>query len=219
MASRDRAGLDASQRGALRVAGGAGLVFAASYFAHVLLQSPGPADGSASTVAAYVSEHRIRVLLSEAINGIGLIAFVPFLAALVGSLQEPGERVGATAVLVSGTVFVVLGLVSTAAETAMVRVAKTGERAAVLTLFELQATVPIVFAVTAFTGATALALLRTRLLPRWLGIVGLAASAVFLLGAVLSIFGTAERESSPFGPLMFLAWMLLLCIGLFRVTR
>jgi len=69
------------------------------------------------------------------------------------------------AVLVSGTVFAVLGLVSTAAETALVRVAGTGVGSAVLTLFELQAKVPIVFAVTAFTGASALALLRTGYCP------------------------------------------------------
>jgi hypothetical protein len=145
--------------------------------------------------------------------------FVLFLAALLGPLRQTGEWFGATAVGVSGTVFVALGLVSTATETALVRVVGTGERAAVLVLFELQAAVPVVFAVTAFTGTTALALLRTRLLPRWLGVGGLGASAVFLLGAVLSIFGAAEGESSPFGPALFIAWMFVLCIGLLRADR
>jgi hypothetical protein len=216
MASQARGGLEAGQRRDLRVAGTAGLAFAACYLGHVLLQRPGPADGSAATVAAYFAEHRTKTLLSEAINGIGLIAFVPFLSGLVGPLRQLGARGGATAVLVSGTVFVALGLVSTAAETALVRVSDAGEHAAVSTLFELQASVPIVFAVAAFTVASALTLMRTRLLPRWLGIAGLVAAAVFLVGAILSIFGTAEGESSPFGPLLFLAWMLILCIGLLR---
>lgn len=211
--------LDAEQRGPLRVAGGAGLVFAALYLAHVVLQSPGPADGSVATVAAYFTEHHIELLLSEVLNGIGLIVFVLFLAALAGPLRQAGEQAGATAVLVSGTAFVALGLVSTAAETALVRVADTGEPAAVMTLFELQAAVPVVFAVTAFTGACALALLRTRLLPRWLGVTGLGAAAVFLIGAALSILGAAEGETSPFGPALFLAWMLVLCIGMLRVNR
>jgi hypothetical protein len=149
----------------LRVAGSAGLVFVASYLVHVVLQSPGPAGGSPATVAAYFDDHRTRMLLGEVINGIGLLAFVPFVAALVGPLQEAGERTGAMVVLVNGTVFAVLGLVSTAAETALVRVAGTGVGSGVLTLFELQAKVLIVFAVTAFTGASALALLRTGYCP------------------------------------------------------
>jgi hypothetical protein len=220
MASRlGRADLDATQRGPLRLAGGAGLVFAASYLAHVVLQSPGPADGSVSAVASYFTEHRIELLLSEVLNGIGLIVFVLFLSALVGPLRQAGEEVGAAAVLASGTVFVALGLVSTAAETALVRVADAGEGAAVLVLFELQAKVPVVFAVTAFTGAISLAVLRTRLLPRWLGVTGLSATPVFLIGAVISIFGTAEGESSPVGPALFLVWMFVLCIGLLRVAR
>jgi hypothetical protein len=220
MASRSgRAGLDAAQRGLLRLGGGAGLVFAALYLAHVVLQSPGPADGSVATVASYFTEHRIELLLSEVLNGIGLIIFVLFVAALAGTLRHAGEQIGAAAVLASGTVFVALGLVSTAAETALIRVADAGERAAVLTLFELQAKVPVVFAVTALTGATALAILRTRLLPRWLGIAGLGAMVLFLIGAVMSILGTAEGESSPFGPALFLTWMVVLCIALLRAGR
>ncbi len=211
--------LGAERFGSLRVAGCAGLVFASLYLAHVVLQSPGPADGSAATVGAYFAERRAALLLSEILNGIGLIVFVVFLAAFVDSLRQADEQIGASAALVSGTVFVALGLVSTAAETALVRVADAGERAAVPTLFELQAAVPVVFAVTAFTGTTALALLRTRLLPRWLGVAGLGASTVFLIGAALSVFGAAEGESSPFGPGLFIAWMLVLCIGLLRAGR
>ena len=216
MASQPGEGLDATHREPLHLAGGAGLVFAALYLAHVVLQSPGPADGSVITVTAYFSERRFELLLSEALNGIGLIVLVLFLAGLVGLLRQAGEHVGATAVLVSGTAFVALGLVSTAAETALVRVAAIGERAAMLMLFELQSTIPVVFAISAFTGTIALALLRTQQLPRWLGVAGLGASAVFLMGAVLSIFGTAEGESSPLGPALFFAWMLVLCIGLLR---
>ena len=201
----------------MRLGGGAGLVFAALYLAHVVLQSPGPADGSVATVAAYFTRHRIELLLSEVLNGIGLIIFVLFLAALAAAFRHAGEQIGSAAVLASGAIFVALGLVSTAAETALIRVADSGERAAVLMLFELQAKVPVVLAVTALTGAIALATLRSRLLPRWLGVAGLGASALFLIGAVMSILGPAEGESSPFGPALFLTWMFVLCITLLRV--
>lgn len=199
--------------------GVAGLVFVAMYAAHVVLQRPGPADGSAATVAAFYIGHRGVLLLSEVLNGIGLLVFMLFLAAFTSSLRQIGEQVGQSAVLVSGTVFVTLGMVSTAAETALVRVADTGERAAVVALFELQAVIPIVLSVTAFTFASAFVALRTRLLPRWLGLVGLVASGLFLVGSVLSIFGNAAGESSPFGPVLFLVWILLLCIGLLRASR
>jgi len=166
MARRAGEIFDAGHHRELRWVGSAGPAFAACNLAHVLLQRPGPADGAAAIVAAYFAEHHTGVLISEVIIGIGLIALVPFLSGLVKPLRRLGIRGGATAVLVSGTVFVALRLVSTAAETALVQVSDTGERAAVSTLFELQATIPIVFAVSAFTAASALMFMRTGLLPR-----------------------------------------------------
>lgn len=60
---------------------------------------------------------------------------------------------------------------------------------------------------------------RSRLLPRRIGVIGLGAAAVFLIGVVLYIVGTAEGESTPVRPALFLVWMIVLCIGLLRGDR
>lgn len=205
-----------TERPPLRLAGLSGLGFVACYLGHLLLQGPGPADGSAPTVAGYSVEHRTPLLASEVLNGVGLIAFLLFTAALATSVRHTRDHLTAAVVLASGVLFVATGLVSTAAETALVQVAGAGEPAAVLVLFELQARVPVVFAATAFLAATSAAALRTSLLPRWLGRTGLGLFVLFLVGAVLSLVGPAEGESLPVGPAVFLVWMTVLCSGLLR---
>jgi hypothetical protein len=77
-------------------------------------------------------------------------------------------------VLVAGTVFVAVGYVSTAAETALVHAAATGDLVAIRVLFELQARTPVVFGAAAFTAATAIAAGNARLLPRPVAAAGLA---------------------------------------------
>lgn len=124
----------------------------------------------------------------------------------------------AVAVLAGGVLVVAMGLISTAVETALIRLADAGEPAAVLVLFELQALIPVVFAITVFTGATATAVLRTGLVPRWIGLTGLGVAVVFLIGAVLSIVLSADGESSPLGPAVFMTWMVVLCGGLLRAS-
>lgn len=203
----------------LRVAGISGLVFAASYTVHLVLQGAGPADGSVAAVAGYFTEHRTALLVSEVVNGGGLVVFVLFAAAVATSVRHVADHLMAAAVLASGVLFVAMGLVSTATETALIRLADAGEPATVQLLFELQQLIPVVFAVTAFAAATSLAVLRTGLLPRWLGYTGLGAAVLFLIGAALSIVGSAEGESLPVGPAIFLAWILVLCIGLLRGTE
>jgi hypothetical protein len=62
-----------------------------------------------------------------------------------------------------------------------------------------------------------LAIQRTGLGWRWLGVVGLVAAAIFLLGSVFSVLGrTPEGSSSLLGVGLFIVWMLLLSAGLWR---
>ncbi len=146
--------------------------------------------------------------------------FMLFVVSLAGSLRRTGGLLAVAGVIVSGSVFVALGMVSTAAETALLVVAGSGQPAAVLVLFELQARVPVVFAVAAFTAATALAVRRSGLFPSWLGVLGLVAAGVFLGGAALSVLApVGAGDSSPVGPALFAAWLLVLCSGLLRASR
>jgi hypothetical protein len=54
---------------------------------------------------------------------------------------------------------------------------------------------------------------------RWLGMVGLIAAAIFLLGSIFSVLGrTPEGGSSLVGVGIFIVWMLALSAGLWRTA-
>lgn len=143
--------------------------------------------------------------------------FIGFLAALVPVIWWTGQETLAVAVGISGGVFVAMGFVSNAAETALIGVADASQPAAVLALDELQGRTPIVWTITALVAALSLAIWRTGLVGRWLGVAGLVAGVVFLLGSVFSILGrTAEGGSSLVGVGLFVLWMTAVSVGLWR---
>jgi hypothetical protein len=170
-------------------------------------------------VAAYHLAHRGTLLASELAVDLALLAFIAFLAALVPIIWRAGQETLAVAVTVSGGVFVAMGFVSTAAETALLGVADSNQPAAVLGLDQLQGRTPVVWTITALVAALSLAIQRTGLVRRWLGTVGLVAAAIFLLGSIFSVLGrTPEGSSSLLGVGLFIGWMLVLSAGLWRTA-
>lgn len=211
---------DGARGRSLRLAATGGLVFVILFAVHRLLQGLGPDGSSPAAVAAYYVEHRVALLASEVAVGLALLAFIAFLAPLVPAVWRAGEETAAVAILVAGVVFVAMGFVSTAAETALIGVADKNEPAAVLALFHLQGRVPVIFAITALAALISLAVLRTRLLWRWLGITGLIAALVFLVGSIFSVLGaTPEGSSSLFGVGVFVVWIVLLSAGLWQAKQ
>jgi hypothetical protein len=201
----------------LRAAGIGGLSFTVLYLLHRLLQGTGPDGPSAAAVAAYHVAHRGALLASEVAVGLALLAFIPFLAGLVPVIWRAGQEVLAVAVAISGGVFVAMGFVSNAAETALIGVADANQPAAVLALDQLQGRTPIVWTITALVAALSLAGWRTGLVGRWLAVAGLVAAAVFLLGSIFSVLGrTPEGGSSLVGVGLFIVWMLALSLSLWR---
>jgi hypothetical protein len=201
----------------LRTAAVGGLAFTVLYLLHRLLQGTGPDSSTAAAVAAYNLAHRSTLLASEVAVGLALLAFIPFLAALVPVIWRAGQEPLAVAVAISGGVFVATGFVSNAAETALIGVAVSNQPAAVLALDQLQGRTPIVWTITALVTVVSLAIQRTGLVWRWLGVAGLAAAAIFLLGSVFSVLGrTPEGSSSLVGVGVFIVWMLVLSVGLWR---
>jgi hypothetical protein len=201
----------------LRTAAVGGLAFTVLYLAHRILQGSGPDSSAPAAVADYQLAHRGALLASEVAVGLALLAFIPFVAALVPTIWRAGQETLAVAVGISGGVFVAMGLVSTAAETALIAVANANEPAAVLALNQLQGRTPVVWTITALVAAISLAIDRTGLVGRWLGVTGLAAAALFLVGSVFSVLGpTPEGNSSLVGVGIFVVWMLVLCAGLWR---
>ena len=203
----------------LRIAAIGGLAFTVLYIVHRILQGTGPDSSTAAAVAAYNVEHRGTLLASEVAVGLALLAFIPFVAALLPVIWRAGEETLAIAVGITGGVFLAMGFVSNAAETALIGVADSNQPAAVLALNQLQGRTPIVWTITALVALLSLVIHRTSLVWRWLGAVGLIAAAVFLLGSIFSVLGqTPEGSSSLIGVGIFIIWMLLLSAGLWRTA-
>jgi hypothetical protein len=203
----------------LRTAAVGGLAFTVLYLVHRILQGTGPDSSTAAAVADYNLAHRGTLLTSEVAVGLALLAFIPFVAALVPVIWRAGEETLAVAVGVSGAGFLAMGFVSNAAETALIAVADSNQPAAVLVLDQLQGRTPIVWTITALVAVLSLAIHRTSLVWRWLGVVGLIAAAIFLLGSVFSVLGqTPEGTSSLIGVGIFIVWMLVLSTGLWRTA-
>ena len=201
----------------LRTAAISALAFTALYVVHRLLQGTGPDRSTAATVATYQVAHRGALVASEVAVGLALLAFIPFLAGLVPVIWRAGQESLAVAVAISGGVFVAMGFVSNAAETALIWVAASNQPAAVLALEQLQGRTPVVWTITALVAALSLAIRRTGLVGRWLGVAGLVAAAIFLLGSVFSVLGqTPEGGSSLVGVGLFIVWMLALSAALWR---
>jgi hypothetical protein len=201
----------------LRTAAISALAFTFVYLLHRLLQGPGPDSSAAAAVATYNLTHRGALAASEVAVGLALLAFITFLAGLVPVIWRAGQESLAVAVAISGGVFVAMGFVSNAAETALIWVADSNQPGAVLALDQLQGRTPVVWTITALVAALSLAIYRTGLVGRWLGVAGLVAAAVFLLGSIFSVLGpTPEGSSSLVGVGLFIVWMLALSAALWR---
>ena len=88
-----------------------------------------------------------------------------------------------------------------------------------LALDQLQGRTPVVWTITALVAVLSLAIQRTGLVWRWLGVAGWVAAAVFLLGSVFSVLGrTPEGGGSLIGIGLFVVWMLVLSAGLWRTA-
>jgi len=203
----------------LRTASLGGLVFDVLYVVHRLLQGLGPDDATPAEVSAFNVAHRSALLASEVAAGLALLAIIVFIAAFTSLIRQAGRDTLATAVTVSGAAFVAMGFISQAAETALIGVADAGDQSAVLALNHLQGRIPIVWTTAALSAAVSLAALRTRLLPAWLGVAGLVAAGVFVLGSMFSVLGrTVEGSSSLFGVSLYIVWLLLVALCLWQAA-
>jgi hypothetical protein len=208
---------DRSPAQPLRTAAIGGLAFTVLYLAHRILQGTGPDSATAAAVAAYNVQRRGSLLASEVAVGLALLAFIPFLAALVPLIWRAGQQTLAVAVGITGAVFLAIGFMSNAAETALIGVADSNQPAAILALDQLQGRTPVVWTITALVAVLSLAIRRTGLAWRWLGVAGSVAAAVFLLGSIFSVLGrTPEGNGSLIGVGLFVVWMLVLSAGLWR---
>ena len=203
----------------LRWAAAGGAAFVVSYSAHRLLQGAGPEGTDAAAVSEWIVAQRGALLASEIALGVALLAFLGFVAPLVDVLQCEVGTLVAAGFAVAGAVFIAMGLVSNAAETALFST-DGRELVAIEVLDGLQRRIPNVLAAAMLGGALAPAFLRGALAWRWVGFASVAAAALFFLGYVFGVVGSnPESGASVFGVAIFVIWMALVCTALWVTAR
>jgi hypothetical protein len=195
-----------TERHELRWGGLAGLGFIALAAIAVFLPGiPPRVDSTAGEVSAYFTDSRGEILVAALLWSAAAALVIWFASAVAGAVREREGRRDlhlaqiAGAVRVGGAMFINAALLGATAY-------GVGERAADMTYmhFELASilTTTIGFASALPLTAAGLGVLRTHLMPDWLGYLGFVAAAVSVVGA-FGIFATDGRFVAG-GPLMTL---------------
>lgn len=198
----------------LRWAASGATAFVVFYALHRLLQGAGPSSADPADVAGWIADQRGMLLASEFALGAAMLACFVFVAPLLAVLLGHGASVTAIAFGLAGGVFIAIGLVSVAAETALF--AAEGSTPLVIAALDgLQGRIPNVLAAAVLAASLAPAFLGRYVAWRWMGFASIVAAAVFALGFVFEVAGSApESKGSIFGVAAFIVWMALVSAAL-----
>lgn len=192
--------------------------------AGIVYGSPPGVDEDATSVASFFDDHRDRVLCTVFLQGLGVLAILWFVAALVQTMREAGEQRLATAAF--GSFLLAFSLGGTAAlsrATLAYSVADEGGEV-VVPLYHLSVVVDV-FASLLGAGlfvAVGAAALRTGIFARWWGWLSVLAG---LLSVISATAWARDGFWSPTGGLsfvgfgVFLVWMLVTSILLTMKLR
>ncbi len=192
--------------------------------AGVLYGSPPGVGEDAQSVADFFTDNRSQVLTAIFVQGLGVLAILWFVAALVTAMRDAGEARLATAAF--GSFVLAFSMGATAAITRSTLAYSLADEGSdlVLPLYHLSVVFDVfvnILAAGLFI-AVAGATLRTGLFPRWWGWISACASLVLIVGATA---WARDGFWSPTGGvawitfIVFLVWMLTTSILLTMKTR
>lgn len=170
--------------------------------------SPPAPNDSVAKITEYLDDKGTALQVAQALAGVGSVGLLWWFGSLWRRMShaENGRHrlsvVSLAGLVVSAALFLASGAVST---TASMRVENLGDNAATFWVLTGVLLAGSGFGLTAHLGATSILALRTRLLPKWVAFLGLAAAVGFL---VAGITGTTTDASGPMivGLFSFLAW-------------
>jgi len=177
-----------TERHELRWGGFAGLGFVILAAIAVFLPGLAPVlTDSDSEITSWISDSRSQILTSSLLWAAGAGLIIWFAAAFAEAIREREERSDvhlallAGAVLVGGAVFV-----SAAAQASMAYGVAGRDEGLTLAMFEGVSVLNSVIGVAAALplGAAGIGIMRTHLMPDWLGYLALAAAVVSVIGAI-----------------------------------
>ncbi len=205
----------APQQAWLRCGGIAGIVFVAGNLAAALLPgAPPKPDAPIADLRAYYVDHRVAVQIGLYCSGIGMVAGLWFIAALRTLLRGVDANglfasvsyaagIATSTIALAGAIPVAAAALDPHRDDAVLRA---------LVDFGNMGFALLYFPWALFNGAASLAILRTGLFPRWLGLLGLLVAALFLLAA--AGIGTTSGPLAAGGAVSFAALALGMLWGL-----
>lgn len=183
-----------TERHELRWGGFAGLAFVVlALLGRFLPGTPPTVGDSDSAITSWIADSRSMLLLSALMWAAAAGLIIWFAAAFAEAMRERAERSDVHLALLAGSVLVGGAIFLNAGLTAATAFGVDGRDAGItLSLFELGAvmTTMIGFAAALPLAAAGIGVLRTRLMPNWLGYLALLGAVVSFLGA-FGVFATS----------------------------
>jgi len=176
-----------TERHELRWGGLAGLAFVVlALLGRFLPGNPPNVDDSRSTITSWLADTRTSMLVASLCWAAAAGLVIWFASAFAEAMRERDERSDVHLALLAGSVLVGGAIFVNAALTAATAFGIDGRDAALtLMMYQVTAvmTTMIGFAATLPLAAAGLGVLRTRLMPNWLGYLALLAAVVTFIGA------------------------------------
>lgn len=176
-----------TERHELRWGGFAGLAFVVlALLGRFLPGNPPGVDASANEITSFITDGRTTMLVGGLMWSAAAGLIIWFAAAFAEAMRERDDRSDVHLALLAGSVLVGGAIFVNAAATAATAYGVAGRDAAMTQMmFEWSAvlTTMIGFAATLPLAAAGIGVLRTRLMPNWLGYLALLAAVVSFAGA------------------------------------
>jgi hypothetical protein len=176
-----------TERHELRWGGFAGLAFVVlALLGRFLPGNPPGVDESANAITSFLTDNRSMILAGALMWGAAAGLIIWFAAAFAEAMRERDERSDIHMALLAGSVLVGSAIFINAGATAATAYGVEGRDAALTTtMYEWTAvlTTMIGFAAALPLAAAGVGVLRTRLMPDWLGYLALLAAVVSFAGA------------------------------------
>ncbi|HUH14673.1 MAG TPA: hypothetical protein VML35_02175 [Gaiellaceae bacterium] len=171
-----------------RIGAASGIAFAALVILGFFVAGRPPklADGAAP-LAQYFADNRGGILIAAYLGGLAIAFFVWFLGSLATTLRSAGEERMATIAVGGGLVAAALAIGGIGISASLAHAAPPGgviAAASVEPLYRLEwlALTAASFPIAALAWATAVAVFRTGVLPRWVAWLSTVGTIVFLIG-------------------------------------
>jgi hypothetical protein len=206
-----------------KVGAAAGVAFVVlTIVGNVIGGSPPATDDPPAKIVSFFSDNDRAIVVGAVLTSIAAPLFLALVVALVLRMYAVGQRALAAAALAFGVAGLTLGAASDALYGVLAKLAPGGDAQLVHGLYELDGFV----AARSFWLAAAFLLVTAwaawaRSLPRWYGLLSLAAAVLLALG------GASLRTTgffAPFGEMTFVAflallvWTLATCLVVWRGT-